>query len=276
MVKALTIEPPAVVTQPSQPIVELEMDEVNLAPTNTLNMEPTVAQPVGPSINQEIHDSDDVLSSPHVTEEHPNVQCARYKFLQAERILCRVEAAVPENRQGASSDAGLYLAHKEYKRAAHMLRDVSSYYEKKYAATAHKAANAPAVSHQPSPAKSFVSAFSPPSTSTPKKEGCGETATTMSSQVFRPFSPPFTQKQKGPIGTSTAVSSQVVQPFLLLPLQRGEALCQFETPLQVPALPLFGLQSLPIQVVSTILLWLGGIPVSIPVGKCHRFRTIQC
>jgi len=189
------------------------MDEVNLAPTDTLNMEPTVAQPVGPSVNQEIRDSDDVLSSPHVTEEHPDVQRARYEFLQAERILRRVEAAVPENRQGASSDAGLYLAHKEYKRAARVLRDVSSYYEKKYAATAHEAANAPAVSHQPSPAKSFVSAFSPPSTSTPKKEGRGETATAMSSQVFRPFSPPFTQKQKGPIGTSTAVSSQVVQPF---------------------------------------------------------------
>ena len=94
-----------------------------------------------------------------------------------------------------------------------MLSYVSSYHEKKYAATAHEATNAPAVSHQPSPAKSIVSTFSPPSTSTPKKEGRGETATAMSSQNFRPFSPPFTQKQNGPIGTSTALSSQVAQPL---------------------------------------------------------------
>ena len=65
-----------------------EMDEVNLAPTDTLNMEPTVAQPVGPSVNQEIPDA--LPSSPHVTEEHPDVQHARYEFIQAERLLRRL------------------------------------------------------------------------------------------------------------------------------------------------------------------------------------------
>ena len=54
--KALTAKPPAIVTQPSQLNVTQEVGEVNLAPTDTLNMEPTVAQPVGLSVNQETVD----------------------------------------------------------------------------------------------------------------------------------------------------------------------------------------------------------------------------
>ena len=172
-----------------------------------------------------------------MTQEHPDVQRARYEFSEAERILRKVQAA---SKRDSADDAGLYLAHKEYKRAARVLRDVSSYYE---SGSAHPTTNTPAGFQWSSPAKLIVgafspsSAFSPPSASTPKKGGHGKIMTAALNQVGRPFSPPFTQKRVTPV--SSQFGQPVVQPLSPPFTQRpAKSLTKVGSPVVRPFSPL--------------------------------------